>query len=301
MTESGERRWWVATRPRHVGRLRIAWLSNFFEHRCTQLAAMIAYYALLSFVPLLFVLVSLLVFVNRQDASSTLVRGLHQALPGQSVDDIVAVVNDLRGHASTLGLIGVAGLAWSALGLLSAITSALNIIYEVPNRPFFRHKARVALVAAVFVAALLISLIVVTAVDAWTRGGASLLGLLTPQQALSLLFSSLVTAGFLFVVYHYLPDTALTVREVMPGVVVATVAFQASFQALPVYLRLVDTVPSVKALGGLAVLLIWFYLMGNLLLVGAELNWWYGRGRYADHDRSRPRSDALAAPPGADE
>ena len=33
-------------------------------------------------------------------------------------------------------------LLWSSLGLLSAIGSALNIIYEVPNRPFLQQKAQ---------------------------------------------------------------------------------------------------------------------------------------------------------------
>jgi membrane protein len=265
-------------RPR---RPHMPWLANFFADRCSHLAAMIAYYALLSFVPLLFLAVSALQFAGRQDASSVLVRQLHQALPGQSVDDIVRVVNDLRTQAPALGLIGVVGVVWSALGFLSAVASALNIVYEVPNRPFLRHKLRVAVIVIGFSLALLVSATVVAFVDAWARHyRPAVLGILTLQQLASLVFSTLVTAGFLFVCYRYLPDTNVTNGEVLPGVIFATFALQLSFEALPLYIRLVKTVPSLKALGGLAVLLIWFYLMGNLVMLGAEMNWWYGRGRH---------------------
>ena len=34
-----------------------------------------------------------------------------------------------------------------------------------------------------------------------------------------------------------------------------------------------------KAAGGALILLVWLYLMGNILLIGAEINWWVGRGR----------------------
>jgi membrane protein len=235
-------------RPPHL-----PWLANFFADRCSHLAAMIAYYALLSFVPLLFLLVSALQFAGRQDASSFLVRQLHQALPGQSVDDIVQVVNDLRTHAPALGLIGVVGVAWSALGFLSAVASALNIVYEVPNRPFLRHKLRVATVVIGFSLALLLAAIAVTFVDAWARRyRPAVLGILTLQQFASLGFSAVVTAGFLFVCYRYLPDTRVTSREVLPGVVFATFALQLSFEALPLYIRLVKTVPSAGRTGGAA-------------------------------------------------
>ena len=91
--------------------------------------------------------------------------------------------------------------------------------------------------------------------------------------------------AFLFVVYRYVPNTSVTSREVVPGVVFSTVTLQAGFFALPLYLDAIDTVASLKALGGIVVLLVWFFLMANILLLGAEINWWYGRGRYGTRQR----------------
>ena len=54
---------------------------KFQADRGTQLAAMIAYYALLAFVPLMFLTVSLLGLFGRADESTYLVRELSRMFP----------------------------------------------------------------------------------------------------------------------------------------------------------------------------------------------------------------------------
>ena len=56
MTGTRGSRSWLGLRPHHRRARHLPWLVNFFGDRGTHLAAMIAYYALLSFVPLLFLL-----------------------------------------------------------------------------------------------------------------------------------------------------------------------------------------------------------------------------------------------------
>ena len=65
----------------------------------------------------------------------------------------------------------------------------------------------------------------------------------------------------------------------MPGAVAATILLQMSFAVLPVYLNVAETLPALKAFGGIVLLLTWLYLMGNIVMLGAEVNWWYGRGK----------------------
>ena len=47
-----------------------------------------------------------------------------------------------------------------------------------------------------------------------------------------------------------------------------------SFQALPLYLRFSDQLLALRAFGGLVILLVWLYLMANIIILGAEINWW---------------------------
>ena len=96
----------------------------------------------------------------------------------------------------------------------------------------------------------------------------------------------LVTFAFLLVAYRMLPNTELTTREVLPGTILATILLQASFEVLPLYLRYSDQLVALRAFGGLVILLVWLYLMANILILGAEINWshWLRAHGRADDD-----------------
>ena len=81
-------------------------LTKFFADRGPHLAAMIAYFGLLSSVSLIFLALALLGFTGRADESSYLVEELQRLFPSQSINDIVRVVETITSNATTLGLIG---------------------------------------------------------------------------------------------------------------------------------------------------------------------------------------------------
>jgi membrane protein len=255
-------------------------MRNFFADRCTHLAAMVAYYALLSLFPLLAIALAAIGAFGRPDEGSTLIHELSKIFPGTSVDSLVDIVRSLQRNATELGIIGAASLVWTSLGFLSALESALNIIYGVPNRPFVRQKLFVFALVGSGLALVLVLLVAATTAQTFLDEHAS--GLLQQpvwRIASALLISTAVTFGFTFAVYRLLPNTQVTTREVMPGAVAATILLQMSFAVLPVYLNVAETLPALKAFGGIVLLLTWLYLMGNIVMLGAELNWWYGRGR----------------------
>ena len=68
-----------------------------------------------------------------------------------------------------------------------------------------------------------------------------MLGNSVVADAISVVVSTIAIFLFLVSAYRYLTNTTLTVREVLPGAIVATVALEATFQVLPVFLRLRST------------------------------------------------------------
>ena len=115
-------------------------LRKFFADRGPHLAAMIAYFALLSLVPLIFLALALLGFFGRVDESTYLVRELDQHVAvGLDLPDR-GVVNNIRDNAATLGLIGGVFLLWTSLSLFSVLESAFNIVYGRPNRSFLHGR-----------------------------------------------------------------------------------------------------------------------------------------------------------------
>ena len=63
-------------------------------------------------------------------------------------------------------------------------------------------------------------------------------------------------------------------RDVLPGAILAAIVLEASFQIVPVFVRLADVNPVLRVLGGPVILLLWLYLMANVIVFGAEINWW---------------------------
>ncbi len=259
--------------------------AKFFADRGTHLAAMIAYFALLSFVPLLFLAFSLLGLFGRVDESSYLVTELRKLFPGASISSIVQVIRTIQRNAASLGVVGGAFLLWSSLSLFSVLESAFNIVYGRPNRPFLRGKA----LAVVFMLGSLVTLfvgLVLGGIGAHllNRFAPGVLGNAVVAYALSVAVSTVAVFAFLVSAYRHLTNVRLSVREVLPGALVATVALAATFQVLPVYLGLSKHVPVLQAFGGPALLLVWLYLMAIVIVFGAEVNWWAARRSVADEE-----------------
>jgi uncharacterized BrkB/YihY/UPF0761 family membrane protein len=57
----------------------------------------------------------------------------------------------------------------------------------------------------------------------------------------------------------------------------AAVLLEATFQVLPFYQRYANLNPTLRAFGSPAILLVWLYVMSNVIVFGAELNWWMTR------------------------
>jgi uncharacterized BrkB/YihY/UPF0761 family membrane protein len=97
--------------------------------------------------------------------------------------------------------------------------------------------------------------------------------------ALSVAVSLVTLFVFLASAYYLLTNERLDVHEVVPGAAVAALVLEASFQVLPIYLRLADNATAVKAFAAPALLLVWLYVMANVIVFGAEVNWWLAHRR----------------------
>ena len=238
---------------------------------------MIAYFALLSFVPLLFLALSLTALAGQPGETNYLIEELRRTFPATSVDTIIEVVEGIQDQATSLGIVGGIGLLWASLGFFSVLESAFNIVYGLPNRPFVRQKGFVLLLVAASLVVLFVALVVGSVgVDLLRRAGVA-------GDVISYVYAVVVSTvllfGFLWSLYKLLTNTELTWEETLPGAAVAAVLLQASFQVLPVFLRASNELVYLQAFGGFVLLLIWLYVMANVLVLGAEINWWLGRGR----------------------
>jgi membrane protein len=237
---------------------------------------MVAYFALLSFVPLSFLALSLLGLVHRADASDFLVKELSRAFPGSSLDSILSLVHKVQDNAATLGIIGGVALLWSSLSLFSALESAFNIVYGRPNRPFLHGKGVAAITMISTVTMLFVSLVVgALGVEVLKRYAPGFVGNGVVAYVVSIAVSLAGVFVFVLAVYRLLTNAPVTIRDALPGAVLAAIVLEASFQVVPVFARGAGVNVTLRVLGGPAILLLWLYVMANVIVFGAELNWWW--------------------------
>ena len=249
-------------------------LDKFLADQGTHLAAMIAYFALLSFVPLLFIALSLLGLAGEQSESSYLIEQLRKAFPESSVNDLISAVHEIQRGAGELTAIGLVGLVWGALGFFSALESAFNTVYGVSNRPFARQKGLMLLLIAGALVLLFVGLLAASL-------GVGLAGRAGAGRWLAYLVAIPVSAalvlGFTWSAYRLITNAPLGWRETLPGALFATALLEGSFQIVPVFVRATNAIVSLQAFGGLLVMLVWLYLMSNVLVLGAEVNLRFGK------------------------
>jgi membrane protein len=272
-------------------------VHKFFADRGTHLAAMVAYFALLSFVPLIFLALSLFGLAHRAEASSFFIKELKHAFPGTSLDSIIKLVRRVQDNAAALGIIGAIGLAWSSLSFFSSLESALNIVYGVPNRRFLHGKGLAAVLAVSVLVTLFVSLVVGAFGFTVLRHH---LGAFADSSALAYVVSiaaSLVGVFvFLLAVYYWLPNTDMTIQDALPGAVWGAIVLEASFQALPIFVRLANVNVTLRTLGGPAILLLWLYVMANVIVFGGEVNWWW-RERHRERAAAREQRERDGSAP----
>src|ERR687892_1454000 len=206
-------------------------VEKFFADRGPHLAAMIAYFALLSLVPLVFLALSLFGLADRADESSYLVTELKTIFPSTQVSQIVSAVKTVQENAATLAGAGMLLLVWSSLSLFNVLESAFNIVYGRPNRSFLHGKAIAVVLLVGSLVVLFVGLVAGSigfeVLKEYAPGFAS-----NPVAAyvLSVLVSS--AAAFLFLVetYHVLTNVRHRLRDVLWGAAIATVLLQVTFQ-----------------------------------------------------------------------
>ena len=245
---------------------------------CPALAAQLSYYLCLAFFPALLFLLAVASFFSLHIVTDDVARAIG---PFVSPELLALIQDQMRRLADAndggLATVGVLGALWGSSSALVAIVSSVNRAYDLPEtRPWWRVRATAALLTVALAA-------IVIAAATLVMGGPALAGVLGLDDtsigwtwAWNLarwpMAFGLVALG-VAVIYYYAPDADKDWLWVTPGAIVATILWLASSLAFKFYIgTFTDYEGSYGAVGGIIILLLWLYLSGLGILVGAELN-----------------------------
>lgn len=258
----------------------LAVVYKFADDKANYLAALLTYYAFVSLFPLLLLLTTILGYLL--DGDPTLRQEILESAVGQFPiigDQLRENVDPLQGRALAVA-VGVTGAIYGGMGAAQAAQHAMNTIWAVPRhrRPDpFRSRAR----SALLLAALGIGILATTLLSGVTTGASQLdLPISGSARALTTAASILGNVAIFLLAFRLLCARPLSVREVLPGVLIAAVGWQV-LQTLGTYYLshvLKDAGQTYGVFGLVLGLVAWIWLGAVLIVVAAEVNSvWVGR------------------------
>lgn len=266
-------------------------------HNLTLMAAGVAFYAFLSFVPLLGAIVMTYGLVADPATVAKHMQTIFELVPADAArlisDQLIAVVSTASSQAG-LGLVVALFLSiYGAMRASSAIIQALNVIYEEEDeRSFIKVTALSAIITLAAVAAAIVGILsagVLTWIQSETAGlgvaGAILI------QAATWLIAGSIASGAIAFAYRYGPDRARAKwRWLSVGSVAATLLWLLATVGFGIYAsNFADYNATYGALGAVVVLLMWLFVSSYAILIGAEINAEAERQTLQDSTTGSPR------------
>lgn len=257
-------------------------LAEFSRDNCTDLAAGLTYYAVLSMFPALIALVSLLSLVGQAQSVENAVVGMLEDVVDE---DLLSIITNVLGAITAapgagIGLaIGILTAMWTASNYVNAFSRALNRIYEV-------SEGRSVLVLRPVIYAITVGLIMLVAAAGLmlvlSGPVAEMIGeaigfeetAVTVWNWVSPVLLVLVAGGCIALLYYGTPNIRQPgVLWVSAGALVAIVVMVLSTVGVGIYVaNFANYEATYGALAGVIILLFWIYIMNLVLLFGAEFD-----------------------------
>lgn len=262
---------------------------EFSSDQCTDIAAALTYYAVLSIFPGLIAVFSLLGVVGQGQAAGDAVLGIiEQVAPGDTADTLRGPIEQVAGSpAAGFALIsGIVLAIWSASGYVGAFSRAMNRIYEIDEgRPFWKLKPAQLLVTVITIVLFVIAAIILVVSGPVTRAIGEFLGLGTVPQTIwsiakwPLLAFIIVLA--VAILYYATPNAKQPrFRWISLGALLAILVLAIATAGFAFYVANFSNYDrTYGSLAGIIVFLLWLWIANLALLVGAEFDAELERGR----------------------
>jgi membrane protein len=246
---------------------------------CLGLAAQLAYYFFLALFPALLFITAIVSFIPVAGLLDTITGMLARVAPGEVLsivqDQILKIAHEKNGGLLTIGMLGT---IWSTSSGVTAIIDTLNQAYDIQeSRPWWKVRLLalgltlgLALFIVISFALVLVGPTLAEKVAVWLHMGPAFEW--TWKIVQWPLVFGLVTFA-IAMIYYYAPDAEQEWIWITPGSIIATLLWLLISLGFKFYVvHFTSYNATYGAIGGVIVLMLWFYVSALAVLVGAELN-----------------------------
>jgi membrane protein len=286
-------------------------LSIFFkkvsDDGVAAYAAQVTFFVLLAFFPFL---IFLILLASKLSVSSDyLISQLMAVFPGELEDYMLHVMDEVRNSNdsafSSFSIITVVVSLWSAAKGIQAMTYGLNKVYNVEkNKNFFLLRLLSALYTFVFAIMLFVimgihvfgSYIVARVIDLWPRMAKFTLLMYSLKSGFTFLILFLV----FLLIYYQLPGRKGRFKHEFTGAAAAALAWMLMTNGFSVFIKYSASASYMYgSLTSIILIIIWLYIGMQIILYGAEINYYMSdfieksRSRHKNRKEKREKKSAL--------
>jgi len=255
-------------------------IRAFGAHRCTMMAASIAFYSAFSLAPVLLVVLAISGWIFGPDAArGRLFTQIQGVLGNDAAIAIQAIVEHAhRSEASGMAaIVSVGALIVGASATFTTLNAALNVIFSAkPPRGAANLTLllRTRLVSFGLVMGIGFLLVVSLALDtAISMAGHRFLTdtpLFAISEGIQFIVGLVILSASFTALLKWLPDASVPLGAACVGGIVSAVLFSMGRKIFALYLAYAGTADTFGAAGSLAVLMMWLYFSALVFLLGAE-------------------------------
>ncbi|WP_407669082.1 YihY/virulence factor BrkB family protein [Paraburkholderia diazotrophica] len=265
-------------------------VQRFSAHRCTMMAASIAFYCAFSLAPTLLIVLAVAGWFFGLDAARGQLFGEVHGLLGNEAAEAVRTIVEHARHPDTAGpaaILSAALLVAGASATFASLNTALNVVFPLAARHGAASSIALLLKVRLIsfglvmgVAFLLVVSLVLDTVISFV--GAKLFGhspLIVVGEIAQFIFGMAALSAVFATLIKMLPDAPVRWRIAWPGAIVSALLFSSGRKLFALYLAHAGTANAFGAAGSLAALLMWLYFSAAVLLLGAEIAAEVGRAK----------------------
>ena len=268
-------------------------VNRTIEDHVGAYAAQAAYFLILSFIPFILFLTTLIRFtpITYNQIREVII----SIIPQDAQAFVMGIVADVYRRNSALVPISALAAIWSAGKGLQAITNGLNTIYHVKEtRNWLVNRIKSVFFTILLCVALIVSLLVMVLgrrLSELVREKNEFIGtILMRIMNLRVLPVFVILFLVFWMLFRFLPNRRATFRSQMPGALLTAVSWMLFAYLFSLYFVLFPSFSNMYgSLAALIIVMLWVYFLMNLLLFGALVNTYFEKdfARAEQNIRSR--------------
>lgn len=261
-------------KPRSIWRNLLNTYSIFSEINGDQRAAAFGFYAFFALFPLLLMVVSAGgLFLDPDAVVRTVINYIDSFMPLQSEDQdaVSEIITGVISASGSIGIAAVVGLLWSASNFFQALVRGVNRAWHTQELSWWKVPLKNLLMVATFASALLIGILlpaVFSAVQMFVGWDPGFLPWFLDM--LRILLPSLMLFYGILILYKVSPRRKTLFKEVWIEAAAVAILLKVLQILLVFYSSNIWQVNALYgAMGTMIILLLWVYLCGIIVLLGA--------------------------------